>query len=292
MKKLLSISLSLMLCLTAVVFFGCEPKAKPVSEVEASNILTTAMANMETENALKIHSSNFMFMGEFVTIASETESYTNFMGVESWTKQESGNWYAYSKTITEIADTPEIIYTKQLIPTENGEVDEDNLSMIWEMLEESEFEEASLLKDVYSISFEVEEDGDEATITFKVQDETLKAIEISAGKYTMSIEFEFGASVLEDMPEIPTNVDWIEYEPYIKVVGMQTQFVVGDTLNISDIDLEFYDDISNTSFPVEFDLTLDMITGFTTETAGTRTMRITFCGLTFDVEYTVTEAVE
>ena len=39
----------------------------------------------------------------------------------------------------------------------------------------------------------------------------------------------------------------------------------------------------------EYDITIDMISGFDTTTAGTRTMTVTFYGLTYDIEYTVTE---
>ena len=289
MKKFLAIIFCLLLCLTPFMFFGCEEKLTNVGEVEASNVLAVAMENMEEAQAVKMYSEDFSGMGKFLMIASATENYTEFLGTKSWVKQEGDYWFDYSIATYEVDDEEVTDYIKSLVISEDGEDEDGNmLDMLLSEFEDSAFSGATKLKGEFSISFKVVEDGATTTMTFKVKDETLKSIEISAGMYSMSIGFEFGTSVVEEIPVIPTNVEWDIYEPYIEVDGIPTEFVVGDALDLTDVTLEFYEDTTS-GWAEVFDLTIDMISGFDTTTVGTRTMTITFYGLTFEVEYTVVE---
>lgn len=296
MKKFLSICTCLMLCLTSLLFVGCKEKPKPVAEVEAMNILNTALTNMEEAMAIKIECDNFMLMGELVTVVSENIEYSSFMGMQSWIVEEGDYRYDYSKIIyQEEGQAPEITYTKALVIEEDDDYEDvDVLSMIFDEFEDSQFSKATVLDGEYSISFKVVEEGETTNMTFVVENNTLEEVVIGSMGVSIEIEFEFGQDALEDIPQRPTNVEWIEYDPYIVVEGISTEFVVGDTLDLTDVTLEFYEDITSDWAEV-FDLTTDMISGFDTTTpteAGqTRTMTITFYGLTFDIEYTVVEAV-
>lgn len=293
MKKFISICFCLMLCLTSLLLIsGCEEKPKPVSEVQAAEVLETAMINLETSSAIEIECDNF-----FCFVISEDISYADFMGFKVWTVKEGNYFYDYSiVTYEEEGQDPVTSYIKSLVVEEESDDFDDSfdgtdmLDMLFEGLESSEFSKASLLGDEYSISFKVEEDGVTSTMTFVVEDNILEEIVIYELGVAMTIEFEFGQDALEDIPQRPTNVSWVEYQPHIKVEGMPTEFTVGDnTLDLTNVVIEYYED-TDTQNPDEYTINMSMISGFDTTTAGTKTMTVTFYGLTFDIQYTVTES--
>ena len=295
MKKFLSICFCLMLCLTSILFIGCEEKPVSIGEAEATQILNTAMGGMYGTEAVKMYSEDFMFMGEFVSITTETITYSSFFGQQSWIKQENGQWWDYSISTYEYNDEEYTDYSKMLVIEEEEDYgDETPLEMILEEFEDAQFSKATKLNGKYEISFAIIDDGVTTTLTFNVENDELKSIVVSAGGISMSLEFTYGASAIAELPEIPTNVDWYVYEPYIEVDGIPTEFVVGETLNLLDATINYYED-ADAWFSEIYFVTSDMITGFDTTTAtepgATRTITVTFYGLTFDIEYTVVEAI-
>lgn len=156
------------------------------------------------------------------------------------------------------------------------------------MMEDMSFANASKLNGELTINFYYEE-GVPLQFSIVIKEGFIKSIKIGSGMYKITIDFEFGSEVLEDIPARPTNVEWYEYQPQIEIGFIETEYKVGDSIDLEDAYIEYLEDIEAV-FTNYFDITEDMISGFTTETAGTRTMTITFYGLTIDVEYTVTES--
>lgn len=288
MKKVLSISFCLMLFISSLLMLtACEVKPKPVSQVEVEKLLTSAVSKMVNEKVVKI---NMPSMG-FIAIKSDTISYFNFMGMESWEKLENDNMYEYS-----IIDfNSEKTYTKKLV-IPNSENDdnlfETDMDMDVDAFKDAEFVEASLVKDEYSISYKLEEGGEKLTYTYVITNKKIKEISVRSGLISMSMQFEFGEHVLNQIPQIPTDVEWVEYEPCIVVDGLPTEFEIGDTLDLENVTIEFYEDSEMMFFPETFDIDMSMISGFNTTTVTgvgeTRTMTVYFYGLIYEVEYIVT----
>ena len=293
-RKFLSIALCLMLCFSSMLIFGaCKEKPVKIGEVEAANELSTAMANLVSENSIKIYSDNFLFMGQFTLIATEDMAYTkmDLFASESWTKKEGDNWYVYSVANISETETPNLQYIKQLVPTSENESLDETFDLL-DMLNEATFSSGSKLKGEITISYSTVEDGVATKLTCKIADGKLKSFTVGSGFLSMTINFEFGDHLCAQIPAVPSGagIVWDETDPFIDVEDMPTTFEIGDSLNLEDVVLEFYEDAGQFDCE-EFAVTMDMITGFSTEEAGTYTMTITFCGLTFDVEYTVSEPV-
>ena len=80
----------------------------------------------------------------------------------------------------------------------------------------------------------------------------------------------------------------IKKEPYIKVKGIATEYSIGEELNLNNAIIEYYEDKDDDKY-IEVVVESNMVTGFSTETAGTFTMTITYNNLSKQVQYTVIE---
>jgi hypothetical protein len=304
MKKFLLLSLCFVMCLSSfLVLSACKKEEKPTPVAQAEQAFATAMSNMATQTCIKMSSPNFLFMGEFIMIASNNGVYTkmDMLGTESWTQKESdqpgAQWYEYAITNDGTLEEPNYKYIKQLYPYEYIEkVDTSDFGFdIFDMLENSQFASASKLNGELSILYTIENEGTMLVLTIKVTNNMISSISMGAMGITMTINFEFGEQLLSQIPEIPEK-DWVELEAKIEIdeLDFPTEFVVDETLNLEDIQLEFYTDKTKSYDYDMYDITIDMISGFDTSTATqigeSRTMTITFCGLTYDIEYTVIEA--
>ena len=303
-NKFLTIALSLMLCLSSMFIFGaCKDEPVPVPEAAAMETFNTAMTNMENEDAVKM---TYSLMGyELSMVASEEQIYMYSTDtIESWSVKNGEVFDQYTIVNVSTSGTPEYEYVKSIVPaveaTNSGSLNELFDELIGEDLDLTalKFAKASKLNGELTIKFDIVADEDMSLqYIFKIKDDKLVSISMEMMGMTMSFKLSYGASLLEEIPERPTldfnnqPIVWDEYEPKIEVEGIPSQFEVGDTLNLDEIELEFY--VDATSFDSEdYDITLDMITGFDTTTATEeghpRTMTITFCGLTYQVQYTVT----
>ena len=122
----------------------------------------------------------------------------------------------------------------------------------------------------------------------------------------MKYNFSYGEQVLDEIPSIPMldkddyEISWQELEPKIEIPQIKEIFTQGEQLDLLDLELEFYSDslswVPDGTFVITEDILNQItITGFdsATLTDGTpRTMKITFMGLDFEVEYEVVSSVE
>lgn len=74
--------------------------------------------------------------------------------------------------------------------------------------------------------------------------------------------------------------------PYIEVIGLKTEYYIGDELDISSIKVHYYASKKSSEFE-EIELTADMITGFSTTEVGTFTMTISYNNISKSVSYSV-----
>ena len=295
MKKLLSIAVCLMFCFSSMlVLSACgEEKPKNLTEVQAAEVVAEATLQMDNATSVKIHFDNFLFfLGEMTIIETETVSYTEMGSFTEWVKKEGENWYSYSilTSLSESGETTE--YMKKLIPVVENDNLEEALDFI-ETIEGATFKNASKLNGEVTASYGTVYEGQNLAITCVVSDGKFKSFKFSTGFLSMTMELDFGEYVINEIPSVPTNVDWFEYEPYIEVDGISEVFEVGDTLDLEDVIIEFYEDKYDIFPSEEFDATIDMVSGFNTTTATedgqSRKMTITFCGLTYEIEYIVLE---
>ena len=73
---------------------------------------------------------------------------------------------------------------------------------------------------------------------------------------------------------------------YIKVAGFKSEYYVGDSIDTSSAKVEYYQS-KTTEKPTSVPLTVDMITGFSTDNIGTFKMIVTYKNLTTSVSYVV-----
>ena len=73
---------------------------------------------------------------------------------------------------------------------------------------------------------------------------------------------------------------------YIKVAGFKSEYYVGDSIDTSSAKVEYYQS-ETTEKPTSVPLTVDMITGFSTDNIGTFKMIVTYKNLTTSVSYVV-----
>ena len=74
--------------------------------------------------------------------------------------------------------------------------------------------------------------------------------------------------------------------PYIKVVGLKTEYYVGDELDLSSAKIRYFKHGGDTEY-IEEDLTIDMISNFSTEEVGNFTITVTYQNFTTTVKYSV-----
>ena len=77
-----------------------------------------------------------------------------------------------------------------------------------------------------------------------------------------------------------------EINPYIKVSGLSTACVVGDELDYSNAKILYYTNLTDET-PDEYTLTRDMVTGFSSDEVGTRTLKVTYKTYTKEMDYKV-----
>ena len=75
-------------------------------------------------------------------------------------------------------------------------------------------------------------------------------------------------------------------EPYLTVSGLKTDYKVGDTIVLANVKLYYYLDKEDEMYS-EIDVTIDMISGFSTATPGTFKMTISYKRASTEIEYTV-----
>jgi len=77
-----------------------------------------------------------------------------------------------------------------------------------------------------------------------------------------------------------------EINPYIKVSGLSTACMVGDELDYSNAKILYYTNLTDET-PDEYPLTRDMITDFSSDTAGTRKLTATYKTHTTEMDYKI-----
>ncbi len=78
-------------------------------------------------------------------------------------------------------------------------------------------------------------------------------------------------------------------QPYIEVQGLDTGYIVGETLNIEDAKILYYSSKNDTTAD-EITLTKSMIANFSTEEAGNKTMKVLWNGFEVEIDYSVVNA--
>ena len=79
-----------------------------------------------------------------------------------------------------------------------------------------------------------------------------------------------------------------EKEPYIEAHNLITEYYMGEDLILEGASVRFYEDKDSKEYET-IPLTREMVTGFSTDTAGSRTMTITYKTYTTKLDYTVKE---
>lgn len=281
MKKFLSICFCLMLCLTSLcVFSACEAKPKPVSQAVAEQELAVAMNSLYSADVAKITGGGLLT--GMVVIMSDDVTYSNFFG-ESWQVQEGANTYEYSIFEYELDDEPITEYVKRLVLTEHEDVDGDELSSVFEMFENMTFSSANELKGEITINYTVVEEDVPTKLSFVVKGGVIKSITVGEGLFSVVFNLEFGDHV--QVPERPTNVEWDIYQPYIEVEGLKDYYEIGETIDLDDLTILYYED-DDTYIPDEYDVDMSMISGFSTNEVNSGTITVSFYGLTYTHAYT------
>ncbi|MBR4998260.1 MAG: hypothetical protein IKY10_00110 [Clostridia bacterium] len=282
MKKFISISFCLMLCLTAVFMFaGCKEKPKPVAQDIAEQKLSVALNKFYDATAIKAVGSGLV--DDTIVIMANDYTYhkSTMYGLEEmWTVKEGDYFYKYAIEYGE-----ETSYTKRLVLTEHEELDNELISMI-DLIDEMVYASATELNGEITVNYNVEDD-DEGIIKlgFVVKNESLKSMTMSIFGIKATFSFEYGESVLNNLPETPTSVPWYIYEPRIVVEGLKDYYQLNEEIDYDELTLKYYAD-KESSFYEEYDVTSDMISGWTTNEVNSGTIVVTFYGLTFTQEYT------
>lgn len=311
-RKILSILTCLMLCLTSVFMLsGCkkEKEPVPVAEAVAMESFNKAMTNLESEDAIKMV-CYVPEMGETIIITSQEKMYTCVPQTsEMWMTKNGDVFQVYSIENTSITDTPNYQYTKSIVPAVEQDSDSEDIAdsisgLFGDMSDlfdgmEFAFSNASELDGVLTINFGLKFEGETIySMTFKIENDKLTSISMRMFGMSITYSIQYGEQYLQEIPAIP-NHNWVELKPYIDVtfedstITEPIEFAVKEQLNLDDFNLLFYQDELAWSYE-EYDLTIDMIQGFDTETVTEpgqpRTLTITFCGLTYEIEYTVVAA--
>ena len=307
-RKILSITICLMFCLSSIFVFGAcgKEKAKEVSEVVAMDAFNKASVNMEDEEVVKM-TCDIPFGGKMTYIFSQNKTYINVPDESEMWMIKNGD--VYDQYLIENVGIEEIEYEyiKSIVPAvedvdktsfenvfNNGGMGEDLLGDLVSL----KFLNASELNGELTINFSLMIDESPLfTYSFKIKDNVFIGMKINVFGVIMNYAIEYGEQYLEEIPEVP-NYEWDEYDPYIEVLingNVPTEpieFEVGDQLNLSDFDLRFYQDEFVFNYE-DFDVTIDMIEGFNTQTpteeGQPRKMKVTFCGLIYEIEYIVTQ---
>ena len=281
-KKFITFALSLMLIVSSAFIFGaCGEKPVPVAEAAAMETFNEAITQMEDEEAIKMYCN---LMGyEMIMITSEDATYTYATdSMEIWMHKNDDHYVSHSITSYSFdGEEPEFEYIKSIIPAIEMDSDSTFDDLLGGALDgelddsfELEFASASKLDGVLTVKFDLMELEDPIfTISFDIKNNKITSMSMNIMGFSIKYKISYGAHLLEQIPAIPTldansqPIVWEEYEPKIEVEGMPTVFEIGDSLNLEDVTVEFYEDLSDYWPFEEYDLTMDMISGFDTTTA-------------------------
>ena len=160
MKKFLSISFCLLLCLSlTLIFSACKEKSKPVAEAAAMESLNVAIENLNNEKAVKM---SYNFLGEkMIMVVSENINYSYITDtLESWAIKEGELYHNYTISNNSIWGESGYQYVKTASPAidKEGVFDSEILEdfdFSLDDLSEMEFVKASEFKGVLSVEFEI-----------------------------------------------------------------------------------------------------------------------------------------
>ena len=297
-RKFLAFSLCLALCLSSMLFFSaCKEKPVPVGEVEAGQEFEAAMTNLESEEAIKM---TLNMMGyEMIMISSEELNYVYAADyTQMWSVKNGDVYTEYLIMNVSYTDEPEYEYTKSIVPVEDEESSalEDILSGALDGdvadLSGMRFVSASKLNGVMSVRLAFSAMGEDLfECVFKIQNKKFTAMTIELMGMSLTYNLSYGANLLDEIPAIPTldaeeqPIVWEEYNPYIVVEGLKDYYSLGETINLDDLTLKYYLDDESYIY-TEYEVTMDMISGFSSSEVNSGTIVVTFCGFTFEQEYT------
>ena len=78
----------------------------------------------------------------------------------------------------------------------------------------------------------------------------------------------------------------LEDKPYIQVVGLDTGYIVGETLNVEGAKILYYSNLNDTTAD-EITITESMIANFSTEEAGSKVLKVIWNGFELEIDYSV-----
>ena len=200
MKKLLSISFCLLLCLTSMcVLSACKIQEKPLSEESSLTAITTAINNLSSKTTLEVK-MNMGILGTMVVAQNDEGSYVDMMGTQMWTKTEDGVVYQYTVFTMEILGEEITSYTKGEYVEEDEEYfDVEDI----ELQEGATFVSGSLAGSKKTIVYQLVEDDQVSTGTYVIENDLLVSFSVeSDGVTQVAITFKYDADV--NIPELPT----------------------------------------------------------------------------------------
>lgn len=200
MKKLLSISICLLICLTSICVFGaCKQKDQSLSEAEALASVTTAVQNFQTETTIEA-TADMGLVGSMIFAKNEEGSYTNMWGAEIWTRTENDVVYQYSVYSMEFNGEEVTTYTKSVDDGEDSFFDMSDV----ELTEESTFVRGSVAGARKTIIFKFIEEGEVCFAIYVIENDKIISFSIASemGVTQMAMTFKYGADA--NIPELPT----------------------------------------------------------------------------------------
>ena len=146
--------------------------------------------------------------------------------------------------------------------------------------------EVKELKDTYFVG----EEFSPGILLVTYADETVKEVSITLDMVSGFNTNEIGKKVLVITYE--GNVISFDYEvkevpvvlENIKILSLKSQYFVGDTFENGELELQYSDETTKI-----IDLTIDLVTGFDTSEVGTKTLTVTYNGLSVTYTYEVLE---
>ena len=283
-NKIISLCLVFVMLSTMFLFVGCKKeKTVKLSKAESEYHLINAINDVYNEDWIKIDSETSM--GRVKSIASKDYYYsekTFWVSSQIWTFNEGGVWTDYVKSSSK--------HTKSVSRDITGDPRIYAFDSIDTGYQYKEFSSSVKDKETITIIYTMNSDGKTIKLKYVLENYQLTTIIMDMGSTSLTTTISRGNSLMNEVPVRPTDVEWNELSPYLKVSGLKSDYVVGEELNLSDVYLTYYD-CEGAIFPDVYLLTEKMITGFSTENAGDFTMTIKCGNLSLDFSYTVAEEV-
>ena len=283
-RKFIAILSCLIMAFSTVVFVSACGKGKPVSvsRAKADVALTSAIEAISTSNAVKMEITSLNNNTFYVAKNDSLYQSTPSEGLTIWTEKSGNFWYEFFTISTMVGEFPGIDHNKCL----SVKVLDDPRNFIVKTINDIElgaFIKASKYKGILTINYKLTNEEGTTQTTIKIKDSQLLSLKTSSKTMT----FCYNEDALGYFAEKPMGIEWIPLTSKIVVEGLKNEYNVGDELDLTDAVLRFYKDEYSEDFEV-LTLNSNMVTGFSTEELGTRTLLVNFCGLTFEVEYSVT----